>query len=69
MKQLQALIRDNPTHYPRAWFVLGELAYEGGSLAEAADDFSNALHWDPGSNRPITTWPWCNWTCTRAGGV
>jgi tetratricopeptide (TPR) repeat protein len=47
MKELQALIRDNPTHYPRAWFVLGELAYEGGSLAEAADDFDNALHWDP----------------------
>jgi tetratricopeptide (TPR) repeat protein len=47
MKELQALIRDNPTHYPRAWFVLGELAYEGGSLAEAADDFGNALHWDP----------------------
>jgi tetratricopeptide (TPR) repeat protein len=47
MKELQALIRDNPTHYPRAWFVLGELAYEGGSLAEAADDFDNALHGDP----------------------
>jgi tetratricopeptide (TPR) repeat protein len=47
MKQLQALIRDNPTHYPRAWFVLGELAYENSSLAEAADDFATALHWDP----------------------
>jgi tetratricopeptide (TPR) repeat protein len=47
MKQLQALIRDNPTHYPRAWFVLGELAYESGNLAEASDDFNNALHWDP----------------------
>jgi tetratricopeptide (TPR) repeat protein len=47
MRQLQALIRDNPTHYPRAWFVLGELAYEGGSLVEAADDFNNALHGDP----------------------
>jgi len=46
IKELQALIRDNPTHYPRAWFVLGELAYEGGNLAEAADDFGNALHGD-----------------------
>jgi TolA-binding protein len=47
IKQLKALIRDNPTQYPRAWFVLGELAYQGGNLADAADDFANALHWDP----------------------
>jgi tetratricopeptide (TPR) repeat protein len=47
IKELQALIRDNPTHYPRAWFVLGELAYEGNNLEEAADDFEKALHWDP----------------------
>ena len=47
MKQLQALIRDNPTHYPRAWFVLGELAYESANPAEAAEDFAHALHWDP----------------------
>jgi tetratricopeptide (TPR) repeat protein len=47
IKQLQALIRDNPTHYPRAWFVLGELAYEGNNFTEAADDFEKALHWDP----------------------
>jgi len=47
IKQLQALIRDNPTRYPRAWFVMGELAYQGNNLPEAADDFANALHWDP----------------------
>jgi len=47
IKQLKALIGDNPTHYPRAWFVLGELSYEGGELADAAEDFANALHWDP----------------------
>jgi tetratricopeptide (TPR) repeat protein len=47
IKELQALIRDNPTHYPRAWFVLGELAYEGNNFTEAADDFEKALHWDP----------------------
>jgi tetratricopeptide (TPR) repeat protein len=46
-KELQALIRDNPTHYPRAWFVLGELAAESTNLAVAADDFANALHGDP----------------------
>jgi tetratricopeptide (TPR) repeat protein len=46
IKELQALIRDNPTRYPRAWFVLGELAYETGRLADAADDFANALHGD-----------------------
>jgi len=47
IKQLRALIRDNPTRYPRAWFVLGELAYQGNNLSEAAEDFANALHWDP----------------------
>jgi tetratricopeptide (TPR) repeat protein len=47
MKQLQAILRDNPTTSPRAWFVLGELACENGSLSDAAADFRNALHWDP----------------------
>jgi tetratricopeptide (TPR) repeat protein len=47
MKQLLALIRDNPTHYPRAWFVLGELACETTNLTEAAGDFANALREDP----------------------
>jgi tetratricopeptide (TPR) repeat protein len=46
-KELKALIRDNPAQYPRAWFVLGELACESASLADAADDFANALHGDP----------------------
>jgi tetratricopeptide (TPR) repeat protein len=47
MKQLGAIVRDNPTRYPRAWFFLGELAYEDNKLTEAIDDFENALHWDP----------------------
>ncbi|HZM03056.1 MAG TPA: tetratricopeptide repeat protein [Candidatus Saccharimonadales bacterium] len=47
MKQLEAIVRDNPTRFPRAWFFLGELSYEDGKLAEAADDFENALQWDP----------------------
>jgi tetratricopeptide (TPR) repeat protein len=47
MKQLQAIVRDNPTRYPRAWFALGELAYENSQFAEAEEDFQNALHWDP----------------------
>jgi tetratricopeptide (TPR) repeat protein len=46
-RQLQAIVRDNPTRYPRAWFFLGELAYEDNKPAEAIDDFENALHWDP----------------------
>jgi tetratricopeptide (TPR) repeat protein len=46
-KELKALIRDNPTQYPRAWFVLGELAAESTNLADAAEDFANALHGDP----------------------
>jgi tetratricopeptide (TPR) repeat protein len=47
IKELRAFVRDNPTRYPRAWFVLGELAYEIGNLADAAEDFANALHGDP----------------------
>jgi tetratricopeptide (TPR) repeat protein len=46
-QQLKALIHDNPTRYPRAWFVLGELAYEGNNLGEAAEDFEKALQYDP----------------------
>ena len=34
-KQLEAIVRDNPTRYPRAWFFLGELAFEDDKLAEA----------------------------------
>jgi tetratricopeptide (TPR) repeat protein len=47
MKQLEAIVRDNPTRYPRAWFFLGELAFDDDKLAEAADDYENAIHWDP----------------------
>jgi tetratricopeptide (TPR) repeat protein len=47
MKQLEAIVRDNPTRYPRAWFFLGELAFADDKLAEACDDYENALHWDP----------------------
>jgi len=47
MKELQALLRDNPTHYPRAWFLMGELACQNASLDEAAEDFANALNGDP----------------------
>jgi tetratricopeptide (TPR) repeat protein len=46
-KELKALIRDNPTQYPRAWFVLGELSVESTNLADAADDFATALRGDP----------------------
>jgi tetratricopeptide (TPR) repeat protein len=46
MEELKALIRENPTAFPRAWFVLGELDYENGDLADAVEAFSNALHGD-----------------------
>lgn len=46
-KQLQAIVRDNPTRYPRAWYFLGELAFADDNLAEAQDDYENAVHWDP----------------------
>jgi tetratricopeptide (TPR) repeat protein len=46
-RQLQAIVRDNPTRYPRAWFFLGELAFDDDNLGEASDDYENALHWDP----------------------
>jgi tetratricopeptide (TPR) repeat protein len=45
--QLKAIVRDNPTRYPRAWLFLGELAYEDNKASEAVEDFQNALHWDP----------------------
>jgi tetratricopeptide (TPR) repeat protein len=47
-KQFEAIVRDNPTRFPRAWFFLGELAFADNKLAEALDDYENAIHWDPG---------------------
>jgi tetratricopeptide (TPR) repeat protein len=47
-KQLEAIVRDDPTRYPRAWFFLGELAFDDNKLGEASDDYENAIHWDPG---------------------
>jgi tetratricopeptide (TPR) repeat protein len=46
IKQLKALIRDNPTRSPGAWFVLGELTYANGNLADAAEAFANAVQGD-----------------------
>jgi len=47
-RQLEAIVRDNPTRYPRAWFFLGELAFEDDKLPDAEEDYENAAHWDPG---------------------
>ena len=47
VKQLEAIVRDNPTRSPRAWFFLGELAFQDDKLADASDDYENAVHWDP----------------------
>lgn len=46
-RELQAIVHDNPTRYPRAWYFLGELAFGDDNLGEASDDYENAIHWDP----------------------
>ena len=45
-KQLEAIVRDDPTRFPRAWFFLGELAFQDDKLGEASEDYENALHGD-----------------------
>ena len=42
-EQLQAIIRDNPTRYPQAFYVLGTIAFDQRKFDEAADYFSKAL--------------------------
>ncbi|MGZ4987817.1 MAG: tetratricopeptide repeat protein [Limisphaerales bacterium] len=42
-EQLEAIVRDNPTRYPQAWYELGVLAYEDKNLIDAARNFEKAL--------------------------
>ena len=42
-EQLQAIVRDNPTKYPQAWYELGVLSYEDKNLIDAARNFEKAL--------------------------
>jgi len=46
--QFQAIVRDDRMRYPLAWYYLGIIAHSQGDLAEAADDYSNALRVFPG---------------------
>ena len=46
--QFQAIVKDDPAHYPMAWYYLGILAHSQGLLADAASDFQKALLLAPG---------------------
>lgn len=46
-EQLQAIVRDNPTRFPRAWFMLGTLACDTKEFAGAAGFFEKAILLDP----------------------
>jgi len=44
---LQAIVRDDPTKFPNAWFALGEIAEQDGKFKDAVDDFQNAIRVKP----------------------
>jgi tetratricopeptide (TPR) repeat protein len=46
-EQLEAIVRDNPTHYPSAWHFLGTIAYDEKKLTDAERNFEKALLLDP----------------------
>jgi tetratricopeptide (TPR) repeat protein len=46
--QFQAIVKDDPAHYPQAWYYLGILAHSQGLLPDAATDFQKALLLAPG---------------------
>jgi len=46
--QFQAIVKDDPAHYPQAWYFLGIIAHSQGLLADAASDFQKALLLAPG---------------------
>jgi tetratricopeptide (TPR) repeat protein len=47
LKQLQAIVRDDPTRFPSAWFALGEIAEQDEKFTDAVDDFQNAIRAKP----------------------
>lgn len=47
LRQLQAIVRDDPTRFPNAWFALGEIAEQDEKFTDAVDDFQNAIHAKP----------------------
>ena len=42
-EQLEAIVRDNPTKYPQAWYYLGSIAYEEKKFDKAAEYFNKAI--------------------------
>jgi len=47
LKQLQAIVRDDPTRFPNAWFALGEISEQDEKYSDAVDDFQNAIRAKP----------------------
>ena len=47
LKQLQAIVHDDPTRFPNAWFALGEIAEQDGNYSDAVDDLQNAIRGKP----------------------
>lgn len=46
-EQLEAVVRDNPTRYPEAWYYLGAFAHDAKDYAKAAEFFNRALVGNP----------------------
>ncbi|MDB6028609.1 MAG: Tetratricopeptide 2 repeat protein, partial [Verrucomicrobiales bacterium] len=45
--QLEGIVRDNPTKYPQAHYVLGTIAYDQKKFARAAEHFEKAILLSP----------------------
>lgn len=45
--QFEAIVRDNPTRYPQAYYTLGVMAYDAKDFAKAAGHFRNVLLLNP----------------------
>ncbi len=50
--QLEAIVRDNPTRYPQAYFFLGSMAFDAKDFPKAADYFSKLLVIAPDLEEP-----------------
>lgn len=46
-EQLEAIVRDNPTRYPQAYYYLGSLAFEDKKFEKAEEYFNKALLFKP----------------------
>jgi tetratricopeptide (TPR) repeat protein len=46
--QFQAVVKDDPAHYPQAWYFLGIIAHSEGNFADAVSDYQKAISSAPG---------------------